>query len=262
MMGASTRNRWNRLAIAAALALLAAVGAESSELRAATVIEQEVHYARKRGVETDAVEHQRYVLSKDHARLEQGQEVYLVDTTSGEYYYLDLEQKHFDRFRSPFALENILPAEYLQAARRSFEARQPSNVNVLADERTKEIDGHEVKHVRIEAGTPGKPVVAVLDLWISPALKKEVEDTAYFRLQSDRLSTSPVTAWLVKPLQSLEGFPVMEEVSMEVHGQKTQFTRKVLSFELGVEVPPSLFEVPQGFTPFPDSGLKIVTPAH
>jgi hypothetical protein len=225
----------------------------SVRVDADTVIRHEVRYSWKRGVEEQTVESQRYLLSKTRARLDQGLESYLVDTELGAFYYLDLEAESFDTHPSPWRLEAAVPDELREQARKQLARTMPQTIRVTRSGRTDRIGGYEVEHVRIDAGGPEEPLSARFDLWVSSDLWRKLAGTAYWALESDRLSTSPYTAWLVAPLRELEGFPVKTEVVMELEGGRlrSEYVRLLTAVEEAVEVPESAYRVPEGFTPFP-----------
>jgi len=229
---------------------------------AATEIELDAHFTWKRGEEGSRTERHRYTLGTDRARLDQPPEAYLVDRAAGTYAYLDLEDRHVIRVASPIDPLAKVPAAFREEAKKQLGERMPQGVRVSRTGETRTIAGFEAEHVIITAGGAGEPVTARFDLWVSPKLWKLVEPTAYWRLESDRLKTSPYTSWLVEPLRSLEAMPVQAHVVMELRGGKlhTEYTRTLVSVETGVEVPEETYQVPEGFTPFPRSSSGFVTP--
>lgn len=216
-------------------------------------ITQETVYQAKRGEEIErTVEHQ-YWLGPDRARLEQEDEVYLVDTEAGTLEYVDLKKRHFDRHPSPNTLENTVPAAYLEQARAQFEGQMPRRVEVTRTGETATIAGYEAERVVIEAGGPGEPVTAHFELWVSRKLWTELEGTAYWPLERDRHSMSPYTAWLVEPLHELQAVPVKRSVTMSLGNgrMKSEYTTTVLSVREAVDPPDGTYRIPEGFTPFP-----------
>lgn len=216
-------------------------------------ITQETVYQAKRGQEVQRSVDHRYWITADRARLRQENELYLLDTGAGTLHYIDLNEGHFDRHPSPNTLENQVPAAYLERARAQFERQKPDRVEVSRTGETATISGYDAERVVIEAGGPGEPVTARFELWVSPTLWNELEETAYWALERDRYSMSPYTAWLVEPLRALEAVPVKKSVSMflEDGRMKTEYTTTVLSVEAGVEPPDGVYQVPERFTPFP-----------
>lgn len=214
------------------------------------VVEQKVEYTAKRGVETDAVEDQVYWLSEDRARLEQGKEIYLIDLEHGSFHYLDSSQKHFDERKAPFDLANTIPEEYLEVARRQFIAQMPSRVDMSAREDAGTRAGYEVKRVVLTAGAPSDKVQAEIEMWVSPELWRRLAGTAYWALEKDRLSASPVTAWMVGPLEELAAFPVEYRARISYHGRETAYVRTLVSVSER-DAPQATYEVPPGYSPFP-----------
>jgi hypothetical protein len=216
-------------------------------------IVQETSYEAKRGQEIQRTVDHRYWIAPRRARLQQENELYLLDTEAGDLYYVDLGKGHFDRHPSPNTLENIVPAVHLEEARMQFEEQMPRRVEVTRTGETETIAGYEAERVVIEAGGPGEPVTARFELWMSHELWKALEGTAYWALERDRLSMSPYTAWLVEPLRELEAVPVKKSVVMFLGDgrMKTEYTTTVRSVEREADPPDGVYRLPEGVTPFP-----------
>lgn len=219
-------------------------------------ITQQTVYRAKRGQEAHRTVNHAYWIAPRHARLQQENELYLLDSAASTFHYIDLKRGQFDRYPSPNTLENQMPqltAPYLERARAQFERQMPRRVEVIRTGDTDTIAGYEAERVVIEAGGPGEPVTAHFELWVSPRLWEELEGTAYWTLERDRYSMSPYTAWLVKPLRELEAVPVKKSVSMFLGDgrMKSEYTTTVLSVDQGVQPPDAAYQMPEDFTPFP-----------
>jgi hypothetical protein len=218
------------------------------------VITQSTRYSTKRGVETEAVEPQTYWLAETRARLEQGDEIYLIDLERGRYVYADSVEKHYDERAAPFDLANMVSSDFLEDARKQFAADGPSRVSVSEPVEAGRLHGYDVRRVLVTAGEPGDPVQAEIEMWVSQELWDRLTGTAYWALEKDRLATTPVTSWMVEPLASLEAFPVETRLDLTYRGRKTTLVRTLVSVSER-ELPESAYELSTDYTPFPDQGF-------
>jgi len=224
--------------------------------RAETLIVREVTYQWKRGVQTDEQANDMMWLGKTRARLEQQNELFLLDLLEGTLVHLNVDQDHYDVYPSPNTLDAVVPAPVVEQVKARWAEHEPRRIEVQRTGKKERIAGYDTELVVIEAGGPGEPVTARLELWISEELGEKLEDTAYWDLYRDRMYTTPFTSWLVEPMRKLAGYPVRDKtVFMLADGKmRTEFTSTLVSWEESVEPPSDLYEVPEGYTPFEGPG--------
>lgn len=248
------RRRWG--AWVPTVALLIAV-APALWTGADTLIVREVVYEWKRGVQTQQQTNDKMWLGNTRARLEQQNELFLLDALEGTLIYLDLDKDHYVVHPSPNTLEATIPAQVLERAKTQWGEYQPQRIEVRRTGKKERIAGHDTELVVIEAGGPGEPLTARFELWISEELGEKLESTAYWDFYRDRMYISPYTSWLVDPMRELRGYPVrlVAQFALEDGAMRTDFTSTLVSWEEGVEPPRALYEVPEGYARMEDPSM-------
>jgi hypothetical protein len=244
-----------RLSSSVLLALITACLAPIA--RADTVIRQEIRYSWNQGSEAASVTEQTYRIGTDRARIDLGDVTHVVNTKSGEFFHIDRDDRTYYAMPSPYSPFAMIPEAFHDQAREQLAMLAPRTLHVEETGETDRIAGYEVRRVRIEAGGPGEPFTTRMDLWVSADLWAELEGTAYWALEQDRLRENQRSAWLVDVLAGLEAVPLKSESWIESRGGKdrSEYVRVTTAIEKDVEVPDEQYRVPEGYRKL-EAGLR------
>lgn len=244
-----------RLRSSLLLTLLAAFLAPIA--RAETVIQQEIRYSWKQGTEEALVTQQTYRIGTDRARVDDGHVTHVVNEKTGELLHIDHDDRTYYSMPSPYSPFEMIPEAFHDQAREQLAMLAPRTLHVEETGETDRIAGYEVRRVRIEAGGPGEPFTTCMDLWVSGELWKELEGTAYWALERDRIRENQRSAWLVDVLAGLEAVPLKSESWIESRGgrNRSEYVRVTTAIEKDVEVPDEQYRVPAGYQKL-EAGLR------
>ncbi len=235
--------------------LLAACLAEV--VQADTLIRLDIEFSWKNGVEEDSRTEETLWIGTDRARSDLGAVTHMVNTTSGEFFHIDRDDRTYYSMPSPYSPFEMIPEAFHDQARAQLAMLAPRTLHVEETGETDRIAGYEVRRVRIEAGGPDEPFTARMDLWVSGELWKELEGTAYWALERDRLRENQRSAWLVDVLAGLEAVILKSESWIEGRGgrNRSEYVRVTTTIEKDVEVPDEQYRVPEGYQKL-EAGLR------
>lgn len=242
---------WSSLLLTLLAAFLAPVA------RADTVIQQEIRYSWKQGTEEASVTRQTYRIGSDRARVDVGHVTHVVNEKTGELLHIDQDDRTYYSLPSPYSPFEMVPEAFHDQAREQLARLAPRTLHVEETGETDRIAGYEVRRVGIEAGGPDEPFTTRMDLWVSGDLWQELEGSAYWALERDRLLENQRSAWLVDVLADLEAVVLKSESWIEGRGGKnrSEYVRATTAIEKDVEVPDEQYRVPEGYRKL-EAGLR------
>lgn len=184
------------------------------------------------GTEGKFEEPSTYRMTGTHASLEWKQQLDIVDASRKKFYAVDLLTRSYSELDLPVdIIDELSDPRFRPMAERTLDRYDPS-VSIKRSDRKETIDGYEVTRVEVRVGGPGEAVHGSFQLWVSAVLEERLAAFPFRELESSRFASSPYTArWMSRAFGSLEGFPLRVDADFEIDGQRTQYTRTLVSIQ-------------------------------
>lgn len=171
-------------------------------------------------------------ISGDKLRRDEGRETsYILRTDRGKLYILNHPEKTYSELAVADLLRIASPPEAQLA------------VKVTATNDTKKVGTWNARKYKVDIRNP---MGLHLDttIWAS---KDVASYQAYNRLASSLASLQPGAADWARKLETIDGFPVLQEADVEMGGSRFKTREELVSVEM-LEAPAGAYDVPAGYT--------------
>lgn len=130
-------------------------------------------------------------------------------------------------------------------------------VNVTGGgEEEQTVAGYPTRHYTVEAQNAMGLAIEV-ELWVTTEIETDLKD--WRRLTGEMASLQPGAADLVEKLMAIEGFPVVQQSTISMMGNRMVTREELVSIE-DREAPPGTYSPPEGFVATPFNPLQNVAP--
>lgn len=183
-------------------------------------------------------------ISGEKVRQDEGESSQIFRFDLGKLYLLDHTDKTWSEVDLPVDWAKLVPKGNEQLVEQLAKAKR-AEVTVKPSKEARKIRDWQAQKVQVDLASAGGMRISTV-MWVSRELGFY---GTYNRMSANQAALQGNLEWSRK-LQSLEGFPVLQEST--VHLLDTQFkTREELVTAETVTPPPDLFEVPAGYKPKP-----------
>ncbi len=167
----------------------------------------------------------------DKLRRDEGETSYVLRIDRGKLYILNHEDKTFTELAVADLLKTVAPPQ------------AQITVKVTATSDTKKVGSWNARKYKVDIRNP---MGLHLDttIWAS---KDVASYQAYNRLAASLAALQPGAADWARKLETIEGFPVLQEADVEMGGSRFKTREELVSVET-LTAPEGSYEVPKGYT--------------
>lgn len=181
-------------------------------------------------------------LGKDKMRQDVGEVTTLIRLDKNKMYMINHSEKSYSEMDLPFNLEEMLPPE----AKQMLDAMDISS-SITDTGETKSINNWNCKKylVEISVSMMGMGMPIKMNLWASNDLGVDLNE--FKELYTKMLAANPMFKDFIQDFEKIEGYPVLNEFSMDMMGTQQKYTEEVVSVEK-TDAPAGTYELPEGYT--------------
>lgn len=213
----------SRPAILLSLLLLAAPAAADTFLTVRSSVEG-LKMDQPAGIEV------RIWVGADRLRRDKGETSTIVRLDRGKVYVLNHADKTYVEIEAPDLQKLAAPAEAAM------------KVQVTATKETKKVRDWNARKYKVEISNP-EGLHLDTTIWAS---KDVVANPAYGRLAATVAALQPNSAEWARQMQTIEGFPVIQEADVQMAGSRFKTREELVSVETK-EAPAGIYDPPAGY---------------
>jgi hypothetical protein len=195
----------------------------------------------------------------NRVRRDDGRAASIVLFDQKKLYIVDHEDKSYTAIDLPVDFKKLLPGPQGEIMLKEMSATAKLDAKITKTNETKKIGNWNTRKYHVELTNPSTKIKT--DMWVSKDVG--VDMNAFRKMQLNVASLQPGSLDWVKKMQEIDGFPVVQESSLNLGTPKDVTTREELISVETKEAPAGTFAPPAGYTqkPFATPGVQAPAPA-
>ena len=192
----------------------------------------------------------------NRVRRDDGKAASIVLFDKKKLYIVDHADKSYTAIDLPVNLAKLVPGPQGELLQKEMSATAKLDAKITKTAETKKIGVWNTRKYHVDLSNP--TIKVSTDMWVSRDVGVDIN--ALRQLQLSVASLQPGALDWVKKLQEIDGFPVLQESSLNFGTPKDATTREeLISVEKGKEPPANTFVPPAGYTlkPFVTPGALV-----
>jgi len=183
-----------------------------------------------------------------------GDSTTIIDLEAKKLFIVDHAAQSYNAVDLPIDFKKISPeiAHFME----QFGDQMKLVANVSGGDEKKTIAGYPTTHYTVEAQN-GMGLSFAVELWVTTEIEADLRE--WRRLTGEMVSLQPGTAELVEKLMGIEGFPVVQETTISMMGNRMVTREELVSIE-EKPAPEGTYSPPEGYVATPFNPLPGVGP--
>ncbi len=183
----------------------------------------------------------------NRVRRDDGKAASIVLLDKKKLYIVDHEDKSYTAIDLPVDFTKLLPGAQGEMMMKEMSASAKLDIKITRTDETKKIGKWNTRKYHVELQNSETKVIT--DMWVSKEVG--VDMNALRQMQLNMAALQPGSLSWVKKMQQIEGFPVLQESTLNFGTPKDAKTHEELISVETKEPPPGTFAPPVGYTQKP-----------
>jgi uncharacterized protein DUF4412 len=196
----------------------------------------------------------------NRARRDDGATASILLFDKKKLYIVDHKDKSYAAIDLPVDFTKLLPGAQGEAFKAEMSAAAKMDAKITKTSETRKIGSWNTRKYHVVLSNPSMQVTT--DMWVSKDV--DIDNNALRRMQLDLASLQPGSLDWVRKMQQIDGFPVLQESTINLGAPQDARSREELVSVEKKDPPANVYAPPAGYTqkPFITPGAQVQpTPA-